>query len=398
MRIAGIIRPRCRRQRPKTGIYKGFLRTPIAIQSHLWYDNRKSESSHLQFIHSEERNPVQFALLVKSHANARYAQSLQKLAALECQCLLHALNVDAAVAVERLAGTPFLTVDTDALDDDQWAYLSRHSAVAFAAVRDGEWLRPLPLKPTAYLEPDLSQVMKYKGKTNADFTAMMLHCARSASAFALSPGPLTVLDPVCGRGTSLFCAVQEGDDAVGVEADAKAVREADIYLQRYLQYHRYKHRREERSLTLTDGGALKERRFTFANDAAAYKRGETVTLRLICGDTTLADEAAGAESCHLIVGDLPYGVQHAPRGAHGLSSLEALLRGALPAYRRALKTGGAVALSFNTHTLAREKLTEELEHAGFTPLTKPPFNDFAHWVEQAVNRDMVIAVKGEPVR
>jgi hypothetical protein len=34
--------------------------------------------------------------------------------------------------------------------------------------------------------------------------------------------------------------------------------------------------------------------------------------------------------------------------------------------------------------------------AGFTPLTQPPFVGFAHWVEQAVNRDMVIAVK--PIR
>jgi hypothetical protein len=341
---------------------------------------------------------VQFALLVKSHANARYAQSLLKLAALECQCLLSALNVKAEVAVERLAGTPFLIVDTDALNDQQWAYLSRHSAVAFAAVRDGEWLRPLSLQPPAYLEPDLSQVLKYKGKTNADFTAMMLHCARSASAFALIPGPLAVLDPVCGRGTTLFCAAQEGDDATGVETDEKALHEADVYLQRYLQYHRYKHRREDRSLTLPEGGTLRECRFTFSNDADAYKRGETRTLRLIRGDTARADLAAGAESCHLIVGDLPYGVQHAPREKKGFSSLEALLAGALPAYHRTLKTGGAIALAFNTYTLAREKLTDALEKAGFSPLRQSPYEDFAHWVEQAVNRDMVIAVKREPAR
>ncbi len=336
---------------------------------------------------------MQFALLVKSHANARYAQSLQKLAALECECLLSALDVKASVSVERLGGAPFVIVETDALNDDQWAYLSRHSAVAFAAVRDGEWLRPLPLKPPVYLEPDLSQVLKYKGKTNADFTAMMLHCARSASAFALARTPLTVMDPLCGRGTTLFCAVQEGDDAVGVDTDDKALREADVYLQRYLQYHRYKHRREERSLTAPDGGTMKESRFVFANDAAAYKRGETVALRLIRGDTARADVAAGAESCHLIAGDLPYGVQHAPRRKGGVSSLEELLAEALPAYRRALKPGGALALAFNTYTLEKDRLITHIEKAGLTPLTQPPYDDFAHWVEQAVNRDLVIAVK-----
>ncbi len=336
---------------------------------------------------------MQFALLVKSHANARYAQSLQKLAALECECLLYALNVKANVAFESLAGAPFLTLETDSLDDDSWVYLSRHSAVALAAVREGEWLRPFPLNKRPYVQPDLSQVLKYKGKTNADFTAMMLHCARSASAFALSPEPLIVLDPVCGRGTSLFCALEEGDNAVGVDLDDKAIREADTYLEHYLQYHRYKHSREERSLTLHGGGALRERGYTLSGDAESYKRGDTLSLRLICGNAACADEIAGKEGCHLIVGDLPYGVQHAPKENGGISSLSALLQGMLPACRKTLKPGGAIALSFNTYTLHRKTLEQEMSNAGLTPLTEPPFNDFSHWVEQAVNRDMVIAVK-----
>lgn len=336
---------------------------------------------------------MQFALLVKSHANARYAQSLQKLAALECECLLSALNIRAVVAMETIAGTSFLTVETDSFDEEAWAYLSRHSGIAFAAIRDGEWLKPLALRRRAYLEPDLSQVLKYKGKTNADFTAMMVHCARSASAFALTATPLRVMDPICGRGTSLFCALEEGDCAIGVETDEKAVHEADTYFEKYLQYHRYKHKREERSLTLRGGGAMREYRYTLANDAERYKQGETLTLRLIRGDTTRADEIVGAEGCHLIVGDLPYGVQHAPHEGHGSATLETLLHKAMPAYAKALLPGGAIAIAFNTYTLPRETLVREMTAAGLVPLMQPPFNDFTHWVEQAVNRDMVVAQK-----
>lgn len=344
-------------------------------------------------IHSEERNPVQFALLVKSHANARYAQSLQKLAVLECECLLSALNVRADVAIETIAGTPFLTVETDSLNEEAWAYLSRHSGIAFAAVRDGEWLKPLALHRKTYLDSDLSQVLKYKGKTNADFTAMMLHCARSASVFALATTPLRVLDPICGRGTSLFCALEEGDCAIGVETDEKAVHEADTYFEKYLQYHRYKHKREERSLTLRGGGAMKEYRYTLANDVEHYKQADTLTLRLIRGDTTRADEVVGAEGCHLIVGDLPYGVQHAPHEGHGMATLETLLKKAMPAYARALLPGGAIAIAFNTYTLPKETLVREMTVSGLVPLIQTPFNDFSHWVEQAVNRDMVVAQK-----
>ena len=341
---------------------------------------------------------MQFALLVKSHANARYAQSLLKLASLECKCLLYALHVKAEVRVELLAGTPFLILETDSLEEDQWNYLSRHSAISFAAVKQDDWLRPLPLHNPAYLEPDLAQVLKYKGKTNADFTAMMLHCARSASTFALSREPLMVLDPVCGRGTSLFCALEEGDCAFGIETDEKAVHEADVYLERYLQYHRYKHRREECSITLRRGGALRKRIFTLSNNSDAYKAGETITLQLVRGDTTRTDEIVGAENCHLIIADWPYGVQHAPKDNKETLSLAGLLHAALPAYYRALKAGGAIAVAFNTYTLPRATVTAEMKNAGFAPLEQPPFDDFSHWVEQAVNRDMVVAIKQQHVR
>ncbi|MEA4998085.1 MAG: hypothetical protein VB087_01715 [Candidatus Limiplasma sp.] len=277
------------------------------------------------------------------------------------------------------------------MDAQALSVLSRHSALSLAALRDGDWLKPLPLSFTPYLEPDLAQVLKYKGKTNADFTAMMLHCARMASDFALTQQPLTVLDPMCGRGTTLFCALIEGDHAIGIDTDAKSIHEADVYFERYLQYHRLKHRREERSMTMRQGAALKELDFTLAASAEAYKQGDTRTLHLIHGDTAVADQAVGVGSCHLIVGDLPYGVQHAPKEGGSLRSITAMLEAALPAYGRALKPGGALALAFNTYTLPKSRLIDLIRNAGLKPLETPPYDDFAHWVEQAVNRDMVIA-------
>lgn len=103
------------------------------------------------------------------------------------------------------------------------------------------------------MSEDLAEVLKYKGKTNAGFTSMMLHCACAASDFARAPEPLTVLDPLCGRGTTLFCALQSGHHGIGVDVDAKAVAEADTYFFRYLQYHYVKHERRRANATLGQG-------------------------------------------------------------------------------------------------------------------------------------------------
>lgn len=68
----------------------------------------------------------------------------------------------------------------------------------------------------------------------------------------------------------------------------------------------------------------------------------------------------------------------------------------LPAWRRALKRGGAAAISFNTLTLRKDALLTLLQNAGFTPLTEPPYDDFSHFVEQAVHRDFIVARNEQP--
>jgi tRNA G10 N-methylase Trm11 len=87
---------------------------------------------------------------------------------------------------------------------------------------------------------------------------------------------------------------------------------------------------------------------------------------------------------------LPYGVQHGPGGDR---TLDGLLTRALPQLHRVLKTGGAIALSFNTYTLGRSRVLDLLTGAGFDPLDDPSWQGLSHWVEQAVRRDIALAVR-----
>jgi len=337
---------------------------------------------------------VRYALLMKPHANVRYRQSLEKLALNELALLLAAWNMeDASPRVETVAGEPFLVFETEQMTEEAWRDISRHSAACFAAKVEGEALLPIARSQCSTLPDEFPHVLKYKGKTNADFTYMMLHCAKAASAFARSQEKLRVLDPMCGKATTLMCALCEGNDAVGIDMDQKALQEADGYFERALKLHRIKHKRTQQSRTLPGGGSAQAVLYAVAADAQAMKDGQTQSLEIIHGDAARASEMVKPGSVHLIVSDLPYGVQHAPKEGGGMSSLARLLRRVTPACAKALKKGGAAAFSFNLHTLPRKEVEQAMEAAGLEVLRDGPCADFSHWVEQAVDRDVVIAVK-----
>ena len=337
---------------------------------------------------------MRYALLLKPHANVRYRQSLEKLARIELECMLQAWGLeDAVVDVQQMAGEPFLTFETDQMTEKAWREISRHSSICLAAqVEENGALMPLARNVQGVLPDDLPHVLKYKGKTNADFTYLMLHCAKAASAFAQTDAPMRVLDPMCGKATTLFCAMCEGNHAVGIETDLKSLQEADTYYARFLKLHRLKHKRSEQSRTLPKGGSAHSITFEAAADTQAMKQGG-ILLEMLNGDAARAAEMVKPNSCHLIVSDLPYGVQHAPKENGGMSALSKLLKRVAPGCVKALKPGGAMAFSFNLNTLRRREVEQVLAEAGMEVLTEGPYADFSHWVEQAVDRDVVVARK-----
>jgi len=342
----------------------------------------------------KEVSSLRYAMLLKPHPNARYRQSVSQLAMIELQAILNAWSVETEPVCEMLGSEPFLFFDAPQMSEGLWRAMSRHSACCLLCeAADGGFLKPLAKEPAFFLPEELPQVLKYKGKTNADFTMMLLNCAISASAFARSETLLTVLDPVCGKATTAFCALCLGHNAIGVDRDEKALHEADTYLARSLKLNRLKHKRSAGSQTLTGGGHVQTTDFVMAQSAEEQKQGDTRSLRLISGDAGQLGQMMKAGSCHVIVGDLPYGVQHAPQEGRGVSSPERLLQRMAAGCAQVLKKGGVAAFSFNAYTLPRAKAAAALEAAGLEVLDAPPYNGFAHWVEQAVERDAVLARK-----
>ena len=331
-----------------------------------------------------------FALV--KHANIRYRESVSRLSQYELRSLLHSLSIDCNVTREEAGGAEFLTFDCRPLSDPEISFLSRHSCIGFMAEKTSDGLlRPLHPDTVSYLPEDLPEVLKYKGKTAVPFTMMMLNVALAQTPYANASGPLTVLDPLCGKGTTCFCALQRGMNAVGLDIDRKAVREAADYFSRYLKFHQLKHSIQHRSETIGNT-SVPVTVFDFSDTREHYQSRDTHFLLLACGDTGLSPALVRRNPVHLVIADLPYGIQHAPQAGSKPESFVKLLSRALPVWRELLIPGGALAVSFNTLTLPASTAAGLIRQSGFTLCEGDLFSHFRHEVEQAVVRDVLFAI------
>ena len=330
------------------------------------------------------------------HSNIRYRDAIARLGRCELICMLRALQVNADHFSVRSHGrVSFLSFESRELSSAELTFLARHSSVGLMTEEKNGWLKPLDVASPDYLPDDLPEILKYKGKTGVPFTRFMLNTALSLTSFFSSPEPLTLLDPLCGKGTSLFCALQAGMNAVGLDQEKRYIQEMDAYFSRYLKSLRLKHTRSAESETWK-GHAIPVVRFSFADTKEHARNDDVRTLRLACEDASFAPSLVRRQPAHVLIADLPYGIQHTPLEAgRKPESFQMLLRRCLPAWYRCLIPGGAIALSFNEFTLPAKDVLNLLSEAGFSPCWDELFSDLRHDVEQAVSRNVIFAIKSK---
>ena len=328
-------------------------------------------------------------VLLAPSSNRVYTGAADALVAAELTLLL---GPDPSVAVEpvELAGVGYLRLDLDTLDGSAADALGRLSAAFAVFRREGDLLRPVPLVRPDRFDDDLVTIPKYPGKTNEQFTRLLVNVTL-ASRTRRGDDAVSVLDPVCGRGTTLSTALTLGHDAAGVESDTKAVEAYAAFLRTYLRRKRLKHtadltpvRREGKSL----GRRLD---VTVTPDRGGSR---PLSLSVFTGDTRQSAALWGKRRFDAVVADAPYGVVHGSQGEGGRSrSAAALLGEALAVWAGQLKHGGALGLAWNTFSLTREALARLAVDAGLHPLDTGPYLHFGHRVDAAIHRDVFVAVR-----
>ncbi|MDN3717244.1 TRM11 family SAM-dependent methyltransferase [Vibrio breoganii] len=340
----------------------------------------------------------QYAILANPGHNRIYFDTAVKIACSELKAILASMDIIVDEVLEKDIGLPAaLVFETDKeLDAQQLKRLSS-SSIYYAIFQVVESGLLKPLQPEAFntFPESMSQILRYTGKTNEQFTRLMVNLGLSAAK--TNSTRKCLMDPMCGKGTTLYEGLIQGLDVMGVEINAKWVQEIQTFIVKYMKNGRYKHKVTKEKRT---GSAGKKIADGFVVNAAVNKEDFVKDLgqsmKLYAADTRIVNQIIKKNSCDVMVSDLPYGVQHGSKSAKDTkmarSPLE-LIEEALPAWKSVLKPKGAIVLSFNEFTLKWTELAELFAEQGFEVQDKEPYTGYLHRVDQSINRNIFIAVK-----
>lgn len=244
------------------------------------------------------------------------------------------------------------------------------------AIED-ELLRPLDATPDFRLHADFVFGSKFRGKTNERLTQMLINVGLAAVG-ANAPDDVKLLDPMCGRATTLLWAMRYGITARGIEQDPGALADIHRHLKKWCKLHRQKHKLSQGFV----GPANKQGLGKFLEFSAAES-----TMKVITGDARTANQLLNNEKFDLIISDLPYGVQHFTTGKtrNPLTVIEQCIE----AWKNSLKKSGAIVLAYNRNNPRRNILIDVFAKSG---LEARPFSA-EHRMSESIVRDVVIFQK-----
>ncbi|MBF6064849.1 SAM-dependent methyltransferase [Nocardia terpenica] len=340
---------------------------------------------------------ARYALLVLPAMNRVYADAsvgltMAELAAFDAS-VLGGKVFDIRETV--IGGVPYVSFEADEIGDKDAAFLANMSSV-FALFRiEGGLLAPVELRSLDKFDDDLLTIQKYQGKTNEHFTKLLLNVTllATSSAREMLDRKFALVDPLCGRGTTLNQGLMYGFDVAGLDIDKKDFEAYSTFLQTWLKRKRLKHTAEVTRIRREHKTLGQKLEVSVGVTKEDYKAGNALRLTYVNADTTKATSFYRPGTFDLAVADAPYGVQHGSRTEqHGLARNPLdLVREAAPGWAALLKPGGALGLSWNVNVARRDALTRVLADAGLEPVEAGPYLNFAHRVDQAIVRDIVVA-------
>jgi len=330
-----------------------------------------------------------YAILFNPGHNRVYFETSLKLSVSEFNIVAQKSNAQ----VRTIAGIEYLTFDTDTeLTQSEIKILSDLSFIYALFMIEGEYFKPVAKLNDDFVDDSISTILKYSGKTNEIFTRMMINVGYYSQTNTQN---IRLLDPLAGKGTTLYEGLIKGYNVYGIEIGDGVVNESYHFLHKFLETAKYKFE----TTSIKTSGANKSYtalRHTFetAKTKEDFKNKNTRTIEMIAGNSMYADKFYKKNFFDLIVGDLPYGVQHSNVTNEKQSSMTRnpteLLNACLPSWLEVLKPGGVVVLSWNVNVVNRKQMEQIFAEHGLNVKNDGAYSQFEHRVDQAIVRDLVV--------
>jgi len=293
-------------------------------------------------------NPTTIAAQISPQRSTQYSALANALAPYELMLSPLGSQISEPLQI-ALGGQPYLKFDLTGALDQEALYELAHMAMTNAffgyheeiAEQRGPFLQPLSLVSSLengpQLPAELAIARRYRGKTNELFTQFLCNLARYSSDLSQRPWQtLRILDPLAGGGTTLFTGLVLGADVAGVEQNLKDVQSTVTFLRQFAQEARISHQ-------------ISEERLKKLGHRWVCKLGKNESDQqaiFTSGDTALTAQLVAGFRPHLIVTDLPYGIQHNGK-------LIMLLQNALPVWEKLLPPSGCLAFSWDATRFSR---------------------------------------------
>ncbi len=340
-----------------------------------------------------------YAILANPGHNRIYFDAALKIAIAELEAISTAYDMEISEIEEGNLGLPASICFTSNKELKEEAF----KALGFSSIYytlfeivEGGLLRPISVPDFRTFPESMVQMLKYNGKTNEQFTRLMVNLALSACN--TGSNKITLFDPMCGKGTTLYEGFIRGFDVMGIEINEQWTQEIQTYVVRFLKEGKYKHKARKTKQSGQNGKKIANIfNLTAAAEKADFNDGVVQSFQLFNADTRKTNLLLKKKSCDIIVSDLPYGVQHGSKSENETKmarSARRLLEEALPTWHHVLKTKGSIVLSYNEFTMKYDEVAIALEESGFKVLDEAPYINYFHRVNQSINRNLIVAIKG----
>ncbi len=288
--------------------------------------------------------PLRLKLLVSPLAKGAYFDAYLDVAEAEFRVYFPGLKI----AREQVGALDFLVVE---LEESSLPAVARLSFVQGVFRDEGvQGIVPLALADEFLLPDALVFGAKYQGKTNELVTQLAINLALRFCTTGRSEKSL--LDPMAGKGTTLFWGLRYGLDSTGIEVDPGAPQALHSHLKKQTKLHRIKHSHSKGFVGKKN--KRQDGRF-FLYEMAGHR------LRLITGDSRRAPNLLSRQRFDMIVSDLPYGVRFT--GNSRRSPIE-LIQACAKGWVSSLREGGAMVLVYNSYQPKRDELAAAFAESG----------------------------------